>query len=458
MGHEGKRWGIIAACGAIAVLCVALMCGCNSYEPKTTSDEATAFYQGKYGIDATVTEEHGLCNYDLFTTDWGGTEYIMSDGCSVVYIDSEGEFSDNRQSQQIAAAAFEFASTRIESIPGAITSFEVRQVGELPSFANYDGKGACWHNRYDGDIEAFLRAEHPYLSFGYNGSGQDYAEGRFSYDVAFDASGIGSLEQVERDWLALDAYFDINHSDLAIVQPQAIPQLASGELGLFDDGFVCLIEFRRDDAGRITATRFKPALVTLFPGATVSSQTAGVTLQEGDIRFEPLGNGFYRCHISGQAAGRKNMIYYIFDDSPAGLTQITGIDRFSNIVDAGEHRSNCYLVDGGTYYLGDASDVHPYVQVESMTEDRIVISYHTIFKDRIKRVDFKTVGLVLRDEQGGSTTHAFDSRIIEETSDGWRCEIEIPENAKRENELYFQFSYNGNDNVDVQIIKKLTLP
>ena len=132
MGHEGKRWGIIAACGAIAVLCVALMCGCNSYEPKTTSDEATAFYQGKYGIDATVTEEHGLCNYDLFTTDWGGTEYIMSDGCSVVYIDSEGEFSDNRQSQQIAAAAFEFASTRIESIPGAITSFEVRQVGELP--------------------------------------------------------------------------------------------------------------------------------------------------------------------------------------------------------------------------------------------------------------------------------------------------------------------------------------
>ena len=68
------------------------------------------------------------------------------------------------------------------------------------------------------------------------------------------------------------------------------------------------------------------------------------------------------------------------------------------------------------------------------------------------------MGLVLRDKQGGSTTHAFDSRIIEETSDGWRCEIEIPENAKRENELYFQFSYNGNDNVDVQIIKKLTLP
>ena len=52
----------------------------------------------------------------------------------------------------------------------------------------------------------------------------------------------------------------------------------------------------------------------------------------------------------------------------------------------------------------------------------------------------------------------FDSRIIEELPDGWRCEVEIPEAAKQDNTLYLQFTYNNDDDVSVQIEQPVMLP
>ena len=90
---------------AICALCAALaVVGCEEYEPESTEAEAVAYYQEKYGEKVGVEDAHGLGNYALFGYSYVGMEYVMDDGVSVIYIDDEGVFCDNRQTSEIEAA------------------------------------------------------------------------------------------------------------------------------------------------------------------------------------------------------------------------------------------------------------------------------------------------------------------------------------------------------------------
>ena len=87
----------------------------------------------------------------------------------------------------------------------------------------------------------------------------------------------------------------------------------------------------------------------------------------------------------------------------------------------------------------------------------MVIQYHTFFKDRIRDVRFQTIGMAQREGSSSYETTAFDSRIVQETEDGWLCEIDIPRTAKPDNELALQFSYNGDKDVTVQILQEVQI-
>ena len=443
-----RIWGmILAVCAACAMLALG---GCESYEPESSEADAAAYYQDKYGERARVAESHGLGNYSLFGYSYSGMEYIMSDGVSVTYADDEGIYRDNRQSTEIQQVASAFAERELAGIPGVVEPAALTSVGDTLSYETYEGTGVCWHARYDGDLEAFLQEERPPLVLESFHSGDRHEEGRFSYNIACD---FDHAQEAEDALLALSQYFDIRRVGLAVIDPQAFKQ---GESSLFDDAVHYTVAFEGEGGSAVKAVRFKPAFVPLMEGATISSAVGGVTLSAGDVAFSKE-SGFCKCAISGAAAQQPQMAYYIRNDGPLGITAVLGLDKFRVVCEAHEHRSWCSLADGATYYLGDPDDIAPRAEVESVSADKVVIRYHTFFKDGIKRVKFRAIGMGQRQGSSNYESMAFKGRIIEETEDGWRCEIVIPPHAKPDNELALQFTYNDDKDVSVQIMQDVQL-
>lgn len=457
LSEKGLRLIAVAVIAALACACISLV-GCDSYEPQSSEDEALRYYQEKYSGDASIADSHALGNYQLFGYSYGGMEYIMSDGASVIYIDDEGVYRDNRQSSEIQEAATAFVEGKLAEIPGALTPIEIESVGYEYRFETSEGEGVCWHTRYDGDIEAFLQEERPVLSLTGYYSGPGYGEGRFSYSIAYDEAQAGGLEDA---YFGLSRYVDLQWTALAVVDPSALEERGE-DLSLFDEGLRYVLSFKQDPSGSCKAVRFKPVFVKLVDGMTISSATPGVTLREGDVSFTDLGDGFYECRVSGEAAAHKGeMTYYVFNDSSAGIVKVDGVDRFDKVCEPYEHLEYRKFYDGATYYIGDLSVVKPRIEIESVTDDKVVARYHTYFKDQISNVSLKVIGSASRDGSGGVSTFTsteFESRIIGETDDGWRCEVAVPEGARKDNTLRFQFTYDNDKDVSVQIEQPIVLP
>ena len=453
MAWSMKHFAKISILILSLVCLVVMLAGCDTYEPQSNADDAQRYYNDKYSVSESVDESHGLGNYSLFGYNYSGSEYVMSDGVSVVYIDSEGVFRDNRQAAEIELATREFAERELRAIPGALTPVEIASVGGYVMFETYKGEGSCWAARYDGDIEAFLQAEWPKLDLQTHYSGSNYADGRFSYMMAYDVAQADSLEE---SYLQLGKYFDLGYVELAVVNPETFVE---EQTGLFDDGVAYTVSFKGDSPESMKAVRFKPVFVKLVDGIEISSATPGVTLSEGDLRFEVLDDGFWKLHVTGEAAAHEGtMEYYVRNDAGQDITRVDGIDRFTRVCNAGEHVETSSLIDGRTYHLGDAAAIKPWIEIENMSSDRMTVRYHTYFKDQISHVDLRVIGLARKD---GSTTFQsteFPSRIVGDTSDGWLCTVDVPKGAKPDNSLSFQFTYDGDKDAIVQIQEDVALP
>ena len=437
----------LVACLACSL---AALAGCRSYEPASDEAGALSYYQGKYGVSTTVAEQNLLGSYGLFGYTYEGAEYIMADGSSVVYLDDEGVWRDNRQDAEIQEAARLFAQRKLDAIPAALAPPAVVQVGDGHYPETYKGSGECWATRYDGDIKRFLRAEWPALVLEGRYSEPSGGEGRYSYDAAYDAAQADGLDAA---YLDLGRYYDIRNVALAVADADAF---AAGPLSLFDEGLECRMTFAGEDAGSLEAMRFKPVFVPLFDGATISSGTPGVTLRAGDVRFEDRGDGFFTCRIAPELAGR-DMTYYIWNDAGKDIVQVVGLDRFREVCASGQHTEYGHLSDGGTYFLGPLGDIAPRIELQEVTADKVTARYHTHFKDQINHVSLTVIGMAVPEGKSGAETTAFDARIVKATDDGWICEVAIPENAKPDSALYFQFAYNGDSKI-VQLEERLAIP
>lgn len=448
----------------LMLMMAALLCGClmlyacESYEPESTAEDATSYYQEKYGSSATVTDSHGLGNYSLFGYSYHGMEYIMSDGVSVVYNDYEGEFRDNRQGDEIQQAVDDFARAELEKIPGALTSLELVEVDGEVGAETYEGTGPCWHTRYDGDVKAFLLQEWPSLYLGYHFSGQTMQKGRFGYGMAYDQQQVDSVEEA---YIELGRYFNLSSITLAIVDPVAFEQAGEGDAGLslLDEGLVCTIEFFGDSPGEFRAVRYKPAFIDVLEGLQLSSAQRDIALEDGDITFTSRGHGFYRCAFSDALLqSGATLECYIQNDTAQGITQLLGVDSFWPICRLGETQAWAKFENGALYYFGDPDDIRPYVEVESITADKVVFRYHTFFKKAITHAELKVIGMAYREGTNTAESSAFESRIVEETEDGWLCEVEVREDAVPSNTLYLQFTYDNADDVSVQIEQPVEFP
>ena len=445
---------IVVLLAAVALLIsLSALTSCNSYEPKSTAKQAASYYWDKYHEKASVTESNELGSYGLFGFNPVGMEYLMSDGSSVAFIDNEGMFRDNRQSETIQEEARAFAEGKMGAIPGALTPASIRKVGDDVDFSIYQGRGLYWHERYDGDIGSFLMKERPRIDLRSYSSGEDQSSGRFTYEMAYDVAQADGLEEA---YLDLARYFDLRFIGLAVVDPESFEK---GETSLFDDALCYTVEFQEGPSGNVTAERFKPTFISLMDGIEVSSAAAGVVLEEGDVRFEPTGEpGFFTFRRSGAAEQEEDTAFFVRNDTDAAITEVTGIDTFEPICNAHETRAYVGLEEGAAYYLGDDADIRPWIEVESVTSEKVVFRYHTHFKDQIWQASFNAIGFAKKGDSGASQTVKFDSRILGETEDGWRGEVYIRDDAVRRNEFAFQFTYNADLNTSVQVMREIELP
>ena len=431
--------------------------GCERYEPKSTLQQAEEYYRQKYSCNAKVVDSHGLGSFALLGYTYSGTEYKMSDGCSVIYVDGEGVFRDNKQEEEIKSAVFAYAQERLQGIGGALTDVEVEAIGLPPFQETYSGTGICWHARYDGDAEQFLKEERPLLQLAYHKSGSTVEEGSFSYQMAYDAASKG----LEDAYVKLGQCFDISNINLLVVDKQAYEEHAKSEdLTLFDDAVHCVMSFEKNDEGTFEAKRLKPSFIRVSDGIEVSSATPNITLEDGDISLTSQESGFVTWDLSEAAEkkiGSTYMHYFVRNHTDDWIIWVTGLDRFLTICEPHQNTNDAQPSDGDTLFIGNKNDVLPQVEITDISNGVIKAKYHTVFKESIHDVKLTVIGMGYKDDNISSESTLFPSRIAGETKDGWLLEVEIPQNAVPNNCLNFQWIYNDDRTISTQVRKEVQL-
>ena len=435
-----------------------VLVGCERYEPESTQQQAEQYYGQKYACDAKVVDSHDLGSYALFGYSYNGTEYIMSDGCSVVYEDYEGVFRDNKQEKEIEAAVLAYAQERLQSIEGALTAVEIEAVGSPPSQETYSGKGVCWHARYDDDVEQFLKEERPSLQLAYHRSGSQVEEGSFSYQMAYDAAAAQGLEDA---YVALGQYFDISQINLLVVDRQTFEEHSnSDDLTLFNEAVRYVVSFDKNSAGTFEAKRLKPSFIRIANGIEVSSATPGIALEDGDVNLRSRALGFVSWDLSEAAANRldtSELHYYVRNNTTDWIYKVEGIDKFQLICEPHQHVHYAQINNEDVLYIGNKDNILPQVEITEINNGVLKATYRTVFKESISDMRLTVIGMGYKDNNSGSESTLFPSRVVGETKDGWLLEVDIPKNAVPNNTLSFQVSYNGDKDVSTQVKKEVQL-
>ena len=147
-----------------SALAAALLSGCRSAkESEDLKRDALRYYQKKYGLkDVTVTDSFKAGNPGLFgyisVTDMA---YVMSDGNSVYWNDTDKTFSDSAQANEINRAF------RLNVLAPALTVYTspLKMTDCSLNRTDMESFDECVFTAYyDGDVEAFLRKEKPEIS------------------------------------------------------------------------------------------------------------------------------------------------------------------------------------------------------------------------------------------------------------------------------------------------------
>lgn len=237
---------------ALAAVCL-LFTGCRSAEHKASFNHkagwAVNYMEQKYGETLTVVDSGYFTTTNVFgTTPTDDFWYTMSDGTTLIWEDGQQDFRDNRQSEQICRDAQEFLNGKLLAINENIRVCDlminaVGYEGGQPDFMNtpasaYEYRQSFFHNKYDGDIEAFLHNSPVQINAASSG-------GRILWEIEDDASQRESaVRSVEKAWLPYISYSGL---DFGFVSTELYEKLAASEiyrpLHIGDEGCYEILEY-----------------------------------------------------------------------------------------------------------------------------------------------------------------------------------------------------------------------
>lgn len=220
------------------------------------------------------------------------------------------------------------------------------------------------------------------------------------------------------------------------------------------------MSFDKNSAGTFEAKRLKPSFIRIANGIEASSATPGIALEDGDVNLRRRALGFVSWDLSEAAANRlgtSELHYYVHNNTTDWIYKVEGIDKFQLICEPRQHVHYAQINNGDVLYIGNKDNILPQVEITEINNGVLKATYCTVFKESISDMRLTVIGMGYKDNNSGSESTLFPSRVVGETKDGWLLEVDIPKNAVPNNTLSFQVSYNGDKDVSTQVKKEVQL-
>ena len=423
----------------ILLLPFLLLAACRpKYETASSEEGAIGYYEAKYGGTAAVRESHGLGNYSLFYYIYGGYEYIMEDGFSVIYRDDTGAYADNRQSAAIEEAALSFAGTLLQdTVRGNLTEIEAEAVGTDVPFETYRGEGKCFETFFSGDIEAFLKEEKPTLRIA-----SCPVKDRYYSDVFYESGA----EDIEGQWERIAEYFTVDGTVAAVVERDYFEEAKEAGLSVYEPGYLYAVKFDTED-GLFRARRQVIRFIEATDGLWVNAEAFGAELRDGDIRLEPTGEGSYELRFAeGIDPKIRAGSFTVRNETESDLYTNRETDVYTPVCAAHELRESRTLGEG-RYFLGDIREAAPSVEVTDITREGARVIYRSRHLSGIDRIDLKVIAM----KKNGSvwTSSEIRTKEIDRTADALEYRMIFDQDVKpTDNSFSFQLTYTENGKTD----------
>ena len=448
-GKQGVMMKKTARLLSLAFLILLLGACRPKYVTASSEEGAIAYYRAKYGETVAVREAHGLGNYSLFYYVYGGYEYIMEDGVSVIYLDGDGDYSDNRQTSEIEEAALSFAGTLLrDTIRGNLTPVEAVTIGWPVPFETYRGEGNCYRTFFDGDIEAFLRKERPALRLA-----PCPVKDRYYADVFYESGA----EDVEGQWEKISGYFDIDGTVVSVVERGYFDEAKDAGLSAYEPGHLYAVKFDTED-GRFRARKKVIRFVEATEGLWVDSEVFGVELRDGDVRLEPAGDGAYELSFADGIDQRLlEGSFTVRNETEKDFYANRETDVYTPVCAAYETREYRSLAPG-RYYFGDIREAAPSVEVTDITPEGARVIYRSRHLSEIDRVELRVIAM----KKNGTvwTSAEIKTKKVSQTADALEYRMIFDKDVKpTDNSFSFQFTYteNGKKDESPRVILKKNL-
>ncbi len=271
----GKRFPLLKVVSVIGlVITAAGLSGCaeDRKHYDTVQKKALSYYRKKYNDrKVTITESYKAGNSGLFG--YIGVKdraYVLSDGYSVYWNETEQTYADNRQAEEIASA-FE-----TEIMRPALTEFGVPLSYSEYSLNRTDMESydeCVYTSYYDGDLRKFLQAENPAMS---------HLTIELEENDSVDIEGkINAFHETLSTWVRGFGTINVLRKDRGFVP------------GNKDLPYRRIVDAEMSEQAQITFGNkiqwYRQIYIEVFDGVYMMSNKADLTLEEGDIVFEEAG-------------------------------------------------------------------------------------------------------------------------------------------------------------------------
>lgn len=417
----------------LCFLTVIAAAGCGRRETSATKEDALEYYESKYGIEAEVKTSHLLGNADLYDYKWMGMEFIMNDGSSVIYDEASGQYSDDRQTEEIERDCAEFASGLIrDTISGNLTEPEIESVGTVVYFDTYEGKPFSFSEYYDGSPENFLKLVKPKLNMTSPVKADD-----ISANILFDEDEDRIREFIR----GLQPYFQLDHLTFVCTDTDYFNEHQISSMSRFDEGFRYYLHVSDEDGTDVIKKR-QYQFAEIQPGIFISADEDDIVLGADTVSFSPAGEGYLQCSFS-PSLGKESINTVIRSEEPGTLYVYEDIDVYTP-VNSLSLQEDVVLRDGDILYYSETGADLPDIVIEDVSTEGMTVSLRSVHTSEFDDAELSVMGYKRKDGQW--ETVAFDT---ERTGSEYVWRVLFDEDTRTNNEFHFYFRYTEEGEKDV---------
>lgn len=357
------------------------LCGCSEhYETQSSKEGAISYFQNKYGYKLDVVEDYLLYQPSpLWGSNKFGWVYLLSDGTSVIYLDSDKKYRDDKQGEEIENAAMEYAYKLMNEIfKSQAEKITINFIGDKYDAYSYKGKEFAFIDYYDGDIGKWLKKNKLYLNYE-----------SLSYNkICVDLKKEEALDALYN----LSFYFDISNLELISAKRSYYESVSSSDFSRYDQNVRFQVYARKDKNNNLKYYVRDNSCFPLNNELSVINDTYNYTIEKNDITIESIGNDYYILHLADNLKRKKNLNIILKNNNlKKNIYMYKDVDQFHSLVESFDfsYTYTFKIKDGMILYYNFESDEIPSISVSNIYKNGFVVKYNTKHFNKIKKLDLK---------------------------------------------------------------------